>query len=166
MRTEEYETRKMPSSLDELGDLYFFIDRRFRLNSKLLVHMGIRKPPYDKNTLLDRKIIMRIYTILFDMHYQNNHKAQRIKLVLDEYNIKYSDVIIRGNRCRIHMKTATIKLALNSEGIIDNWEEFIQCVEFQPYMLKIYECNGLISICEPVNAFPELYKGEINNETL
>ena len=34
------------------------------------------------------------------------------------------------------METATIKLALNSEGIIDNWEEFIQCVEFQPYMLK------------------------------
>jgi hypothetical protein len=76
----------------------------------------------------------------------------RIDAVLD--HLKDLDVtFIAGgtNRMTILIEDYIHKIALDSRGIRDNWNEFNTSVDAQPYVTKTYESNGLIDVSEYVN---------------
>lgn len=54
------------------------------------------------------------------------------------------------NRYAILIDGYVFKIAMDKDGVRDNWSEFSLSQELQPFVIKVYECNGLIIVTEYV----------------
>jgi hypothetical protein len=67
---------------------------------------------------------------------------------LREYG--FTDIGPGTNRFCVRHVDYIYKIAMDSYGVRDNWNEFNMSPELQPYVTKTYECNGLIAVAEYV----------------
>ena len=79
----------------------------------------------------------------------NNQKAADMLELLSEYG--FSEIGPGTNRLCVRNVDYVYKIAMDSYGIRDNWNEFNMSLETQPYTTKTYECNGLIAVAEYVS---------------
>lgn len=79
-----------------------------------------------------------------------NDKVQILMSILDKYDIDYDELGTGTNRTAIFIDGYVFKIALDKWGIRDNDQEFTLSEELQPYVIKVYECNGIIMVCEYV----------------
>lgn len=79
-----------------------------------------------------------------------NDKVQILMSILDRYDIDYDELGTGTNRTAIFIDGYVFKIALDKWGIRDNDQEFTLSEELQPYVIKVYECNGIIMVCEYV----------------
>lgn len=86
----------------------------------------------------------------FDIN--GDQKMEEIIRVLEKYNIPFSPLGGGTNRYGIMVDGYCVKIAYDSDGMIDNKREFIYSIALQPYVVKTYECSptGLLSVCEYV----------------
>ena len=85
----------------------------------------------------------------------NNTKMLAIRRTLDQYGMEYHSLGGGTNRYAIMIDGYVVKIAYDSDGMIDNKREFIYSLKLQPYVVKTYEIcpTGLLSICEYVTIF-------------
>lgn len=81
----------------------------------------------------------------------NNKKVDLFCAILDKYEIPYTELGSGTNRHAIMMDNYVFKIAMDKDGEKDNWMEFSLTQELQPFVVKCYECNGLILVTEYVN---------------
>lgn len=79
-----------------------------------------------------------------------NIKVQLLMEILDKYNIDYDELGTGTNRTAVFIDGYVFKIALDKLGIRDNDQEFTLSEELQPYVIKVYECNSIIMVCEYV----------------
>lgn len=79
-----------------------------------------------------------------------NDKIEILMGILDKYDIDYSELGTGTNRTAIFIDGYVFKIALDKWGVRDNDQEFTLSEELQPYVIKVYECNGIIMVCEYV----------------
>ena len=85
-----------------------------------------------------------------DPRYSNND--ERLDAILE--HLKDLDITMLGggtNRVGILIEDYVYKIAMDTRGVRDNWNEFNTSVDLQPYVAKTYESNGLINVAEYVN---------------
>lgn len=108
--------------------------------------------------------LLELESIRRNLVVSNNKKAAEIKRRLTEWNIPYSTLGPGTNRLGLLLEGWTIKIALDSDGEIDNKREFIYSMQLYPYVIKCYECvpNGLIAVFEYVEVFSldDFYKAQ------
>lgn len=80
----------------------------------------------------------------------NNEKAVKIFEILDKYKMDYVELGCGTNRTAIKINEYVYKIALDSLGVNDNLNEIAMSESLQPYVIKAYESNGLIMVCEYV----------------
>lgn len=80
----------------------------------------------------------------------NNTKVDKMVQLLDEYGLPYSELGPGTNRFAIMIDGYVFKIAMDRDGVRDNLAEFSMSIELQPFVTKIYECNGLIIVAEYV----------------
>lgn len=80
----------------------------------------------------------------------NNEKVNLMLGLLDAYNVNYEELGPGTNRLAVLIDGYVFKIALDKWGIKDNINEFCLSKELQPYVIKVYECNDLIMVCEYV----------------
>lgn len=80
----------------------------------------------------------------------NNVKADKVLQVLQQYNKDFVELGPGTNRLAVLIDNYVFKIALDKWGVQDNWNEFTMTQELQPYVIKVYECNGLIAVTEYV----------------
>jgi hypothetical protein len=78
----------------------------------------------------------------------NNQKADMILSILDKHGIDYVELGPGTNRLAILIDNYVYKIALDIQGKRDNINEFKISQELQPYVVKTYETNELISVHE------------------
>lgn len=89
----------------------------------------------------------------------NNTKCVRIRETLKRHGIQYEGLGSGTNRYGINMPGPTgmvaVKIALDSDGMIDNRREFKYGPQLFPYVCKVYECteDGLVAVFEYVTPF-------------
>lgn len=79
-----------------------------------------------------------------------NDKVDMMMAILDEYNIDFDELGTGTNRTAIFIDGYVFKIALDKWGVRDNEQEFTLSEELQPYVIKVYECNSIIMVCEYV----------------
>lgn len=84
-----------------------------------------------------------------------NTKNIYIKELLNDAGVPYTTLGSGTNRMAVLIDGYAIKIALDSDGMIDNKREFLYTKNIQPYVVKVYECsvNGLFAVTEYVNIF-------------
>ena len=73
------------------------------------------------------------------------------------------------NRMAVKKGGYIYKIAFDTYGVKDNWQEFKMAPELQPYVTKAYECNGLVLVAEYVELMSQeefIASKEIIRETL
>lgn len=80
----------------------------------------------------------------------NNKKIPMITDVLDSYEIDYHMLGPGTNRLAVLIDGYVFKFAMDDWGVRDNRNEAANSYELQPFVIKTYETNGLISVCEYV----------------
>ena len=80
----------------------------------------------------------------------NNMKVDKMVEALDRYDVNYSELGPGTNRFAIFIEGYVFKIAMDRLGVKDNWAEFSLTQELQPFVIKVYECNGLIIVTEYV----------------
>lgn len=80
----------------------------------------------------------------------NNEKVNLMLGLLDAYDVNYEELGPGTNRLAVLIDGYVFKIALDKWGIKDNINEFCLSKELQPYVIKVYECNDLIMVCEYV----------------
>ena len=89
----------------------------------------------------------------------NNTKCVRIRETLKRNGIQYEGLGSGTNRYGINMPGPTgmlaVKIALDSDGMVDNRREFKYGPQLYPYVCKVYECleDGLVAVFEYVTPF-------------
>lgn len=89
----------------------------------------------------------------------NNQKCVFLRELLTEHGIPFSGLGPGTNRYAINMESTVgmvaVKIALDSDGMIDNRREFLYGKELFPDVCKVYECvpDGLIAVFEYVRPF-------------
>lgn len=89
----------------------------------------------------------------------NNTKCVYVRDTLKEHGITYEGLGSGTNRYGINIPgpagMLAVKIALDTDGMIDNRREFLYGQELYPYVCKVYEClpNGLIAVFEYVTPF-------------
>lgn len=78
----------------------------------------------------------------------NNDKFNVILDILSPYD--FIELAAGTNRMAVLKNEYVFKIALDSYGIKDNWQEYNYSKELQPYVTKTYECNGIIAVAEYV----------------
>ena len=92
----------------------------------------------------------------------NNAKAKDILFLLKDYG--FTEIGPGTNRLTVRSVDYVYKIAMDSFGVRDNWNEFNMSKEAQPYVSKTYECNGLIAVAEYVNLITKQeFKDSIQN---
>lgn len=82
-------------------------------------------------------------------YFDNNNDKARV--LLQHFGPKGFIQLAPGtNRFGMLKGEYVYKLAMDSNGIRDNWNEFNMCMKLQPYVIKVYECNGLVEVTEYV----------------
>lgn len=108
--------------------------------------------------------LLQFESIRRDLFASNNKKAAEIKRRLTEWGIPFSTLGPGTNRLGLLLEGWTVKIALDSDGEIDNKREFIYSMQLYPYVIKCYECvpNGLIAVFEYVEVFSldDFYKSQ------
>jgi hypothetical protein len=79
----------------------------------------------------------------------NNMKGDEILFYLKDKG--FIEIGSGTNRIALRHMDYIYKIALDSYGVRDNWNEFNTSVKLQPYVSKTYECNGYIAVAEYVN---------------
>lgn len=79
-----------------------------------------------------------------------NDKVDMMMNILDEYDIDFEELGTGTNRTAIFIDGYVFKIALDKWGVRDNEQEFTLSEELQPYVIKVYECNSIIMVCEYV----------------
>lgn len=79
-----------------------------------------------------------------------NDKVDMMMDILDEYNIDFDELGTGTNRTAIFIDGYVFKIALDKWGVRDNEQEFTLSEELQPYVIKVYECNSIMMVCEYV----------------
>ena len=108
------------------------------LTSRILQHMSVE-------LLIELDKICKDVTIS-----DNNIKVDKMVEVLDKYDVNYSELGPGTNRFAILIEGYVFKIAMDRLGVKDNWAEFSLTQELQPFVIKVYECNGLIIVTEYV----------------
>jgi len=80
----------------------------------------------------------------------NNEKVNMILNLLQQYKKDFIELGSGTNRLSILMDNYVFKIALDKWGMRDNANEFAMSHELQPYVIKTYETNDLIAVCEYV----------------
>ena len=79
----------------------------------------------------------------------NNIKVDKLLDLVSE--IGFTEIGPGTNRLAVRNSDYVFKIAMDSYGVRDNWNEFNMSPILQPYVTKTYECNGLIAVAEYVN---------------
>jgi hypothetical protein len=79
----------------------------------------------------------------------NDMKGDKILFYLKDKG--FVEIGSGTNRIAVRHMDYIYKIALDSYGFRDNWNEFKMSKELQPYVTKTYECNGYIAVAEYVN---------------
>ena len=79
----------------------------------------------------------------------NNEKVEAIKSLLADSG--FTEIGPGTNRLCMRHIDYVYKIALDSYGVRDNWNEFNMSPELQPYVTKTYECNGIVAVAEYVD---------------
>jgi len=79
-----------------------------------------------------------------------NKKSVMVIELLKKYKVDYSNLGSGTNRIAVLIDGYVFKFALDKLGIKDNDSEFALSPELYPLVIKTYETNGLISVCEYV----------------
>ena len=110
---------------------------------------------------LPKDLIVELNSICRDVTIpDNNTKVNRMVAALDKYDVDYSELGPGTNRFAILIDGYVFKIAMDKAGIRDNLAEFSLSQELQPFVIKVYECNGLIITTEYVTV---ISKEEFNN---
>lgn len=110
---------------------------------------------------LPRDLIVELNNICLDVLIDNNNaKVDMFIEALNKYDVEFYELGPGTNRFAVLIDGYVFKIALDKDGIRDNWSEFSMAEELQPYVTKVYECNGLIIVAEYVTA---ISKEEFNN---
>lgn len=80
----------------------------------------------------------------------NNTKVNKISEALTKYNVPFQELGPGTNRFAVFIDGYVFKFALDKDGKRDNLAEFSMSQELQPFVIKVYECNGLIIVTEYV----------------
>jgi hypothetical protein len=80
----------------------------------------------------------------------NNKKINMLTNMLDKYNVDYSELGPGTNRYVVLIDGYVFKFAVDSDGVDDNLAEFSLSERLQPFVIKVYETNGIISVSEYV----------------
>jgi hypothetical protein len=96
-------------------------------------------------------ILKELYAITKSRKYSdNNAKFIEMDKILKKNEIKYDALGTGTNRTAVLIDGYVFKIALDGMGIIDNDREYALSKDLYPYVIKTYESNGLISVCEYV----------------
>ena len=91
-----------------------------------------------------------IYDVWHNPKFRDNNERTEANLdILKDLDVTY--IASGTNRMTVLIDDYIHKIALDSFGVADNWQEFNMSVDAQPYVTKTYESNGLIAIAEYVN---------------
>lgn len=83
---------------------------------------------------------------------QNTSNNMKVDKILDVLVPKgFSEIGPGTNRLCVKYKEYVYKIAMDTYGIRDNWNEFDMSPRLQPYVTKTYECNGIVNVAEYVN---------------
>jgi hypothetical protein len=100
--------------------------------------------------LFSEEMIDHIREICNDVNnIDNNMKGDKILFYLKDKG--FVEIGSGTNRIALRHMDYIYKIALDSYGVRDNWNEFNTSVKLQPYVSKTYECNGYIAVAEYVN---------------
>lgn len=101
------------------------------------------------------ELYIKIIEVTRTFEWDNNQRAAQIKKLLTEYNVPYTPLGSGTNRMAVLIDGYAVKIALDSDGMIDNRREFLYTMVLQPYVVKVYECmpGGLVEVCEYVSLF-------------
>lgn len=80
----------------------------------------------------------------------NNIKVKAIRAALDKHGVMYNELGPGTNRFAVHIDGYAFKIAMDRMGKLDNANEFSMSKELQPFVIKVYENNDLISVSEYV----------------
>jgi len=80
----------------------------------------------------------------------NNLKVEAMIETMRNHGLEFDELGPGTNRLAILIENYVFKIALDKWGIRDNLNEFTMSQELQPYVVKTYETNELISVCEYV----------------
>jgi len=99
-----------------------------------------------------KELLEKIQKLIKDVRISdNNEKTDLLVGLLDAYiKDKYIELGPGTNRFAILIDNYVFKIALDKWGIRDNINEFNMSQELQPYVVKTYETNRIISVCEYV----------------
>lgn len=97
------------------------------------------------------KLVKDLYSICRNTRTSdNNIKVNMVIELLKAYEIDFVELGPGTNRLAILIDEYVYKIALDKWGIQDNINEFSNSKELQPFVVKTYETNGIISVCEYV----------------
>lgn len=100
--------------------------------------------------LFPEHVLDKIVEIMDDPdNTSNNIKATKLSELLEDQG--FAEIGPGTNRLAMKKGDYIYKIAMDSYGVRDNWNEFNISMLAQPYVTKTYECNGLIAVAEYVN---------------
>lgn|GEM_PF-2363745 len=80
----------------------------------------------------------------------NNTKVDKMIATFLKYDVPFQELGPGTNRLAVFIDGYVFKIALDKDGKRDNLAEFSMSQELQPFVIKVYECNGLIIVTEYV----------------
>lgn len=90
----------------------------------------------------------------------NNEKVTAMIELMRSRGVDFVELGPGTNRLAILIDNYVFKIALDKWGLQDNLNEFTTSQELQPYVVKTYETNELLSVCEYVTV---ISKDEFND---
>lgn len=91
-----------------------------------------------------------IHKVYLKRNINNNERARMIQDVLDVNGVENVLLGPGTNRVAFLIDGYVFKFAMDSWGVKDNYNELASTKELQPFVVKTYETNGLINVCEYV----------------
>lgn len=113
--------------------------------------MGMQKIRSRINQFISKELMVDLNKVCNNVVVSdNNIKATKIKQLLDEHDVYYHELGPGTNRIAVLIDGYVFKIAMDKWGKQDNANEFAMSKELQPFVIKVYECNDLISVSEYV----------------
>jgi hypothetical protein len=108
-----------------------------------------------------------LYTIVNKKSISDNNKKSSMVLdLLEKYKVDYSNLGSGTNRLAVLIDGYVFKFALDKLGIKDNDSEFALSPILYPLVIKTYESNGYISICEYVELVTSMGEFQANRSKM
>lgn len=96
----------------------------------------------------------------------NNVKVAKIREALDKHEVPYNELGPGTNRMAVLIDGYVFKIAMDKWGVRDNDNEFAMTEVLQPFVINVYETNGLISVSEYVTLISREEFAEKKNDIL